>query len=164
VGLTYLIDGYNLLHQTPDYADAASGSLEERRDRFLRRLGSYAAMRGVRLQVVFDGVRFSTERDRQAGVSVRFVPATADAYLRGVISRRQGDRSLVVVTSDRKDIGEYARARGVTWMTSPDFWAWITTPPRAKRAGAEFPEEKESRPPGWTPRDDDDLLKAFGED
>jgi predicted RNA-binding protein with PIN domain len=163
VGRTYLIDGYNLMHQAPPFSDPSSGSLEERREGLLLRLATYAAIRGTRLQVVFDGPRSASGRSAHPGLSVRFVPAPADNYLRGVIARRQGDRSLVVVTSDRKDIGGYAQASGIEWMTSPDFWAWISRPPRLK-GSPDTPDEDASRPSGWTSQDDDDLLKAFGED
>lgn len=157
---TYLIDGYNLLHQVPEFAGPASADLESRRQRLLRRLVGLSAQRRFKITLVFDGAKPHVSKASHQGMDVYFVPSPADNFIRSEIASNERNRHLVIVSSDSKDIGAYARLHGLEWMTSEQFWAWITTSSRPQK-GESKREEDGSAPPGWTSKDDDDLKKIF---
>lgn len=156
----FLIDGYNLLHRIEEFAGSAKDSLEDRRERLLRRLVGLSAARKIRLRVVFDGARCHASRSHFHGLAVNFVPPPADSFIRGIIEKNERNRNLVVVSSDRKDIGSYARLHGLEWMTSEQFWEWLNEAGDRRRDRAD--EEREgSAPPGWSDRDDAALRRIF---
>ena len=160
---TYLIDGYNLLHQVPELAGSPEESLEGRRERLALRLAARASGCGFQLRIVFDGKRPHRAPDKHPGLEVLFVAGTADQYMRQVISRHEHSKNLVIVTSDRKDIGSYARTCGLKWMTSEEFWTSLgQEKDMVKKASSG--ERDGSAPPGWKPDDDEALRKAFEDD
>lgn len=159
----FLIDGYNLLHLIREFAEPQGLSLEIRRERLLKRLSELTAGKSLYLQVVFDGPQTVLERNRIPGVQVVFASPSADHYIRRAIDRRARNENLVIVTSDRKDIGEYARINGIEWMTSQQFWKRLNESSKRRKTGAEAVQD--SAPPGWTEKDDEMLRRAFeGED
>ena len=160
---TYLIDGYNLLHQIPELAGSPEESLESRRERLVLQLAARAGQSGFHLKIVFDGKRPHRVPDKHPGVEVLFVVGTADQFMRQVISRHEHSKNLMIVTSDRKDIGSYARTCGLEWMTSEQFWTWLGHS-REKGKKAPSGERDGSAPPGWKPEDDEALRKAFEDD
>jgi predicted RNA-binding protein with PIN domain len=161
VSKTYLIDGYNLLHQVEEESGSLDLDLQSRRERLLGQLAALADGRRGKMIVVFDGSGSRNQKQEVLGLEVRYVPAPADNFIRQEIARNQHNRNLVVVTSDRKDIGEYARVCGVTWMTSPQFWQWFTTKPRSRLKSGHPAEGSRGAPKGWTAKDDEELWKAF---
>jgi len=160
---TYLIDGYNLLHQIPELAGSPEESLESRRERLVLRLAARDPRSGSHLKIVFDGKRPHRAGEKRSGVEVLFVAGTADQYMRQVISRHEHSKNLVIVTSDRKDIGSYARTCGLEWMTSEQFWTGLRHS-RDKGKKAPSGARDGSAPPGWKPEDDEALRKAFEDD
>ncbi len=156
----FLIDGYNLLHLIREFAEPEDESLEARRERLLLRLSELTAGRTLNLQVVFDGPRTVLKREQLPGIQVVFASPSADQYIRRAINRNTRNRNLVIVTSDRKDIGEYARINGIEWMTSQQFWNWLSKALKSKPAADET-EHEGSAPPGWTLQDDETLRRAF---
>lgn len=163
MGRTYLIDGYNLLHQVPEFSQEAQ-ELEMRRERLLRRLVSLSAIRGLKLRVIFDGSRAVPAGKSYPGISVYFATPSADHYIRAVIGQSPGRRDLVIVSSDQKDIGNYARICGIEWMTSQEFWQWLNSPVNKRRPSEKRDREDTGAPPGWTAADDEKLRRAFGDD
>jgi predicted RNA-binding protein with PIN domain len=160
----FLIDGYNLLHLIREFAESKEESLEFRRERLLQRLSELTAGRTLHLQVVFDGPRTVLIQNRISDIQVVFASPSADRYIRREIDDNARNKNLVIVTSDRKDIGEYARINGIEWMTSQKFWDWLSESSKCRRTGAGEDEEG-SAPPGWTQQDDEMLRRAFeGED
>ena len=160
---TYLIDGYNLLHQIPELAGSPEESLESRRERLVLRLAARTSGSGFHLKIVFDGKRPHRAGEKYTDLEVHFVAGTADQYMRQIISHHEHDKNLVIVTSDRKDIGSYARTCGLEWMTSEQFWTRLG---HSREKGKKTPsgERDGSAPPGWKPDDDEALRKAFEDD
>jgi predicted RNA-binding protein with PIN domain len=156
----FLIDGYNLLHQIPQFADSTE-ALESRRDRLLHKLVSLSALRGLKLQVVFDGPR-PGGGVKLPGINVFFAAPTADHYIRAVIAQEPGRRDLVIVSSDQKDIGNFARISGIEWQTSQQFWEWLNSAGTASPGADKAKRDGSGAPPGWTPADDEALRRAFG--
>lgn len=161
---TFVIDGYNLLHQVPELAGTASENLEDRRERLIRRLVSLSAGRKLLIHIVFDTARIRKSRSNYPGIRVDYAKPSADAYIRRIISENQSNRNLVVVSSDRKDIGEYAKTCGIEWMTSKYFWRWITKISDKNRSGTKRLEANGAAPLGWTSEDNTWLLRIFNED
>lgn len=158
----YLIDGYNLLHQMPELTGDDVEELEEQRERLIRRLISLSAGRRMQIHLVFDAPKSCSSRSNYPGLKVDYAAPSADVYIRRRIAHHSDDRNLVVVSSDRKDIGHYAKTCGVAWMTSAQFWKDITRPSR-RRSGQKANFEKEgSALPGWA-EDDDARPKRFFE-
>jgi len=158
---TYLIDGYNLLHQVPELECRGSQKLEEGREKLIRRLVALTANRKILFHLVFDTSCPRGGRRQYPGVRVDYASPSADAFIRHIITENQNSRDLVIVSSDRNDIGNYARVCGLEWMTSQQFWAKFK--PRSK-TGERFLssfEQKGAAPPGWTPEDDAWLRKKF---
>ncbi len=159
----FVIDGYNLLHQIAEIAESREEDLESRRERLLRKLVGLTARQSFELLVVFDGSSLKKGKNHYAGLEVVFASPTADHFIRQIIAQNQRNRELVIVTSDRKDIGEYAQVSGVEWMTSQRFWDWFRGAASRRSKASDEKEAKNSRPPGWTAQDDADLRKAFEE-
>jgi predicted RNA-binding protein with PIN domain len=160
---TFLIDGYNLLHQIPELAGSPEENLESRRERLVLHLAARASHLGAGLKIVFDGKRPHRSRGKHPGIEVQFVAGTADQFMRQVISRHEHDKNLVIVSSDRKDIGSYAQTCGLEWMTSEQFWIWLGRPRRVPKEPSGR-EEDGSAPAGWKSEDDEELRKAFGDE
>jgi predicted RNA-binding protein with PIN domain len=162
VSRLYLIDGYNLLHQIPELTQETL-DLEGRREHLINRLISMTAGRGNKITVVFDGPRSTGSSEQRPGLKVIFAAPSADHYMRYVIAANTDRRDLVIVSSDRKDIGNYARICGIEWMTSTEFWEWLSSKMQLNQPRIDKVNER-GAPPGWTARDDDDLINAFGDD
>ncbi|HEU5180895.1 MAG TPA: NYN domain-containing protein [Candidatus Polarisedimenticolia bacterium] len=119
-----LVDGYNLLHKDPALQEMARHSLEQAREALLDQLAAYRSG-DMLIRVVFDGREGgagSAGRRRQ-GVEVRFSrpPRSADETILEIIAAEPRRSSLLVVTSDVKDIGRAARAEGARWISSEAF-------------------------------------------
>lgn len=112
-----LIDGYNLLMQTPDLCSLA---LEEARDELIGRLAHYKRLKGHHITVVFDGRgsgRLSPSGGRQRGIEVVFTAREdADTW----IKRRVSGEGMVVVSSDR-GIRDHVEGMGAVAVTSTEF-------------------------------------------
>lgn len=158
---TYLIDGYNLLYQVPELTGRQSEELEDQRERLIRRLIGLSAGRKIRIQIVFDTSRLQHGRTDYPGVRVDYASPSADAFIRRLVSQNQGNRNLVVVSSDRKDIGHYAKTCGVEWMTSQQFWGRITRRSKKSKSSITGFEKEGTAPPGWTEEDDAWLRRIF---
>lgn len=159
--LTYLIDGYNLLYQITDLEAVKPEELEDQRDRLIKRLISFSAGRRFKFHLVFDTSRVRHGRIKYPGVRVDYASPSADAFIRDIISRNQRNKSLIIVSSDRKDIGNYAKICGIDWMTSQQFWQNMTSHTSFRKTGLSDPENDKKPPTGWSSQDDAWLRRVF---
>lgn len=119
-----LIDGYNLIRQSPVLRHLDARDLEAGREALLDLLGLYRQCRPHhRLTVVFDGWQTGgpTEtRDVYRGVKVIYSRRgeRADEVIKRLLNQ-EGPRALVV-SSDR-ELQEQARRVGAGWVSSREF-------------------------------------------
>ncbi|GAB6908088.1 conserved hypothetical protein [Desulfosarcina cetonica] len=118
-----IIDGYNLIRQTPELASLDRLDLQLGRDALVDRLAAYKKIKPHRITVVFDGPSEPSlygPRDRAKGISIRFSNGgeCADDVIRRM-ARREKEQALVV-SSDR-EVMDAAEAAGATVVTSAAF-------------------------------------------
>lgn len=119
-----IIDGYNLIRQSPALRHLDARDLEAGREALLLRLAAYRRRRpGHRLTVVFDGWQnggFTETRDLSHGVQVIYSRRgeRADEVIKRLLAR-EGPRALVV-TSDR-ELQLRAEAVGAAWVSALEF-------------------------------------------
>jgi predicted RNA-binding protein with PIN domain len=114
-----IIDGYNLLGVRGGLRD----DVEARREALIRELAGYRQRKGHPLTVVFDGWRSGhpvEHREWREGIEVVYSRQgeQADAVVKRLAEKYGSD--CAVVSSDH-EIGNFARAKGATVMTSGDF-------------------------------------------
>jgi hypothetical protein len=122
-GTLYIVDGYNVLHAL--FRGANTEELFARRDWLADKLASFAAVRGVRAVLVFDGRGHrstSSEPVRGGPVEVVFAGGrfTADTLIARRIAGRPADTHVVVVSADQ-EVQRTASRAGVSRMTPREF-------------------------------------------
>ncbi len=119
-----IIDGYNLIRQSPELRHLDARDLEAGRQALLERLAAYRLRRpGHRLTVVFDGWQTGgplETRDFHRGVRVIYSRRgeRADEVIKRLLAQ-EGSRALVV-SSDR-ELQECARRVRAAWVSSVEF-------------------------------------------
>jgi predicted RNA-binding protein with PIN domain len=118
-----IIDGYNLIRQSPDLAALDRQDLQLGREALVAMLAAYKKVKAHRITVVFDGSADPAlygSRDRARGIAIRYSQGgekADDVICR--MARREGAKALVV-SSDR-EVMTAAEAAGATVMGSPAF-------------------------------------------
>ena len=125
-----LIDGYNLIRQSPDLSSREDrGGLAAGRDALIELLGAYRRLTGDRITVVFDGdeglEHLPAARPKQ-GVTTVFArpPQSADDVIVERLIRVHGKKAMLAVTSDRA-IQRAARRNRIEVMGSEAFDASV---------------------------------------
>ena len=118
-----VIDGYNLIRQSPTLSVIDSRSLEEGRDALLEILASYKKVKHHSMTVVFDGTGADThmeQRTRWKGIRILFSRPgeLADSVIKRIVARER--ERAIVVTSDR-EISEFAAEYGAATIGSLEF-------------------------------------------
>jgi predicted RNA-binding protein with PIN domain len=142
-GHLIVIDGYNLIHRSPDLKPGEGRTLEESR-RKLTNLLSWAVGTGdAHFLVVFDGAEGSRREEGGARMTVRYSqpPQKADDVIREIVED-QVDRveRLTVVTADL-EVARHARAMGANVVLSDLFLGSVMGPERAAAPTAEKPSQ-----------------------
>ena len=143
-----IIDGYNLIRQSPDLSRLERRDLQTGREALMDLLAGYKKIKAHRITVVFDGTRapgFTPERDQYKGVAVVFSRQgeTADSVIKKMAARER--EGALVVSSDR-DVTQYAQSRGAAIIESPAFEEKLQLTAYLEMKGLE--EEPAS---GWEP-------------
>jgi predicted RNA-binding protein with PIN domain len=123
MGLHLIIDGYNLIRQSPELGRIDRRDITAGRTALLERLAAYRRLKPYPITVVFDGAgapEATPERDRVKGVRVVFSRhgETADAVI-ARLARQDAERAIVV-TSDR-GLARLADAAGATVIDALEF-------------------------------------------
>jgi predicted RNA-binding protein with PIN domain len=118
-----IIDGYNLIRQSPMLKAQEELALELGRDELLESLRQYKRIRAHRITVVFDAAQkpqLGETLTQQKGIAVIYSRRgeTADSVIKRL--SRQGGGNLLVVTSDR-DLANYVEAYGAVTIDSAEF-------------------------------------------
>jgi predicted RNA-binding protein with PIN domain len=145
-----VIDGYNLIRQSPTLSVIERHSLEDGRNALLKRLVSYRRVKHHPVTVVFDGADADTymeRRTRYRGIDVIFSRPgqLADSVIKRLVARDQ--ERAVVVTSDR-EIADFAAKHGTATVGSMEFEDKMKMAAHADSDLTGFREEEKA---GWTP-------------
>jgi predicted RNA-binding protein with PIN domain len=123
VATRLIVDGYNLIRQSPSLREVESRDLQMGREALIRQLASYKRIRGHQITIVFDGWRSGSLTESQQwerGILVIYSKRDerADEVIKRLAKRfRQG---AVVVTSDR-EVAHFAERVGATAVSSEEF-------------------------------------------
>ena len=147
-----IIDGYNLIRNTPDLASVGREDIAEGREALVSRLYEYRKIRRFPIVVVFDGTGFyhlSATRENRMGIRILFSHQgqTADDFI--VSLAKQKGKEIVVVTSDR-GIHDRLRSTDCVCVRSETFDAKIDNALYELYKGQGFKEEEDdtARYPG----------------
>lgn len=118
-----IIDGYNLIRQSPELSALDRQDLQLGRETLVEMLAAYKKLKAHKITVVFDGVNDPSlfgSRDRAKGIAIRYSHGgeSADDVIRRM-ARRERAKALVV-SSDR-EVMHAAEAAGATVMDSAAF-------------------------------------------
>jgi predicted RNA-binding protein with PIN domain len=156
-GHLVVVDGYNLIHRSPDLRPGPDRTLEEARNKILNLLSWAVGAGEARFLVVFDGAEGAETGPSGSGrVTVRWSrpPAKADDLIRRIVEEEieRVDR-LTVVTADL-EVARHARAMGADVALSDLFLGSVLGPQRVRDA-----EEK----PGTLSRKElEEWVRMFG--
>jgi len=142
-----IVDGYNLIRNSPELSRIDRQNLEAGRQELLRRLGEYQRRKGHQVEVVFDAAEsaYSSRRqERIGGISVTFSRKgeTADEVIKGLTAA--GREGVVVVTSDR-ELAAFAERQGSCTIPAEEFERKILS-------SSDFPEkdtQEREEPDRW---------------
>ena len=140
-----IVDGYNLIRQSPWLSLIDARDLEAGREALLQSLADYRRRRSQhKITVVFDGWQgggFRESRDVHQGVGVVYSRRgeRADEVIKRLLAREGG--RAVLVSSDR-EIQDFADRQGATWVTAGQFETQYLSQAETCLAG----EEEEEAP------------------
>lgn len=156
--MTFLIDGYNLMHAVGLASRTMPATQFNRaRTRLLDWLADGVKDR-AELRVVFDAQHAPTPslETLHRGVRVRFAfGQTADDLIEELIAFEARPELLTVVSNDSR-VRESGRRAGCVPSTCEAFIDWLQRPPQPEAGVPHSPEKPEP-----TPRDVDELLPIF---
>mgnify|MGYP005847195845 CR=1 FL=1 len=110
------VDGYNVIHRSPDLARLAGRSLELARNALINRLNASRALQQDDVTVVFDGAKGgqgyqTAERQGRVRVVYSRLGETADEVIKRSVAAATGE--VRVITNDR-ELRDHATALGGT--------------------------------------------------
>jgi len=117
---TYLIDGYNVIHQCPQLQPLTRDHFEASRDTLIDRVSRYCSNTGESAKIIFDGRGRRQEplppECGTAGVEIIYSPGhhSADTLIERIVYSAKNRRDYVVVSGDR---GIRDLVRGLGGMT-----------------------------------------------
>lgn len=144
-----VIDGYNLIRQSPRFEQLDRQDLEAGRQALLDALVAYKRVKAHPITVVFDGSAAPAgmpRRDRHKGIELRFSQPgeLADTVIKRMAGR-EGNRMLVV-SSDR-EIAAYAEGKGAAVISAAEFEQRLMMARMMDLKGSDEGEPS----PGWQP-------------
>jgi uncharacterized protein len=152
--LHIIVDGYNLIRQSPRLAELDRRNLENARDALVRLLSEYKRMRRHRITVVFDGAHapdLVTRSYQQQGIRILFSGPgeTADAVII-LLAAKDGEKALIV-TSDR-EVATSAEAHMAATISSQAFERRLSMASGSSLSGTEDGSAlSEDDLSGWQP-------------
>jgi uncharacterized protein len=132
-----IVDGYNLIRQSPELRQYDKKELAAGREMLLKKLLAYQRLKKRSITVVFDGWEeggLIENRDRCGGIEVIYSQRgeKADEVIKR-LARRRGQEA-VVVTSDR-ELGHACSQEGCSVVTSQEFEARLALADYAEHKG-----------------------------
>lgn len=123
MALRIIIDGYNLIRQSPALRSYDKQDIARGREKLIALLASYRTLKHYPMMVVFDGWQdgaVTEHHSREKGIEIIFSRRgeKADEVIKRLVSRQSGE--LMVVTSDR-EITHFCKSRRCEVVPSPAF-------------------------------------------
>jgi len=148
MSLHIIVDGYNLIRQSPSLSEIERQDLQQGREALVRQLAAYRHFRPHRITVVFDGTNAPPDCGRQApagGVRIAFSNRgeLADAVIKRLAAR---EREKALVVSSDLDIVRFAQERGAAVISAPEFEDKMRMAGLMEAGAGEEPGEN-----GWVP-------------
>ena len=149
VALHIIIDGYNLIRNSPSLSALDRQDLQLGREALIDWLAAYKKVKAHRITVVFDGAGApadTTARDRIKGIQVVFSRQgqSADAVIKNMASKER--EKALVVSSDRAVANAAASFQSATISVS-EFEARLSLAAHLDESKAPMEEEDS----GWIP-------------
>lgn len=150
MALHLIIDGYNLIRQSPFFQEMDARELELGREALLDSLAGYRKTRPQhKITVVFDGWLggdLKESRDHRSGMAIVYSRRgeRADEVIKRLL---QKERSRAVVVSSDRELQEYAQKVNATWISAPEFEM-----SHLRIAGAGPPEDDDETSSGHGPQ------------
>ena len=123
MSLHIIIDGYNLIRQSPRLKRLDHQDIQLGRQKLLEELAVYKQRKRHRITVVFDGANapvFTQRQDRIKGIDIQF--SRADESADTIIKRMAaGEKEKALIVSSDRDIVVFAMAQGAAVISSPHF-------------------------------------------
>jgi hypothetical protein len=118
-----IVDGYNVIRQSPVLKPLDLQDLQLGREALIDRLAAFKRLKGHRITVVFDGANEASvfdDRDREKGIRIRFsrLGESADAVIKRMAAREK--QGALVVSSDR-DVAGFSAGQGAAVISAPEF-------------------------------------------
>ena len=120
MSLHYLLDGYNIIKQTPSFN---RGTLEEQRLALIQWISRTSPQGSVKngITIVFDGKQEFFGSHSSSSVQVLFSKGqSADDLIKKIVEQYPLKKNLVIVSND-KDIKLYVRALGASVLSVKEF-------------------------------------------
>lgn len=138
-----IIDGYNLIRQSPTLSETELESLEAGRAALIKYLQAYRRLKKYNITVVFDGEHgenLSLQKEKIGGISVIYSGKgqKADDVIKDIIERQS---NLIVVSSD-KEIISFAERYNANAILSTEFISRLEMALYSKRPIKETPSPK----------------------
>jgi predicted RNA-binding protein with PIN domain len=145
--LRIIIDGYNLIRQSPALRAYDNLEIAQGREKLIERLAHYRSLKKHPMLVVFDGWQegdFTEQRTREKGIDIIYSKRgeKADEVIKRLVSH--SGEELIVVTSDR-EITHFCQSRRCEVLPSPSFEEKIEFSLLAHEKGLE--EDEKPLPP-----------------
>lgn len=157
----YILDGYNVIYQVPQFLSVLEQSLEQGRNALIHFVRSYQAGKNWNAIIVFDGDQVgygSCPQLAATGLSIIFStpPEKADPLIKRLIQKNPDKRSLTLVSSDR-ELVQFARQQGANSISPKEFYE------RGNRPPVNHTEMEQKYEADVSGGEIDEWLKLFGE-
>lgn len=118
-----IVDGYNVIRQSPVMSPLDRQDLQSGREALIDKLAAYKRLKGHKITVVFDGNETAAlleNRDREKGILIRFSRhgETADAVIKRMAGREK--QKALVVSSDR-EVAAFSAFKGAAVIGAVEF-------------------------------------------
>jgi uncharacterized protein len=142
--LRIIIDGYNLIRQSPTLRSYDNLEIAKGREKLIEMLVPYRSLKRHPMLVVFDGWQegdFTEQRTREKGIDIIYSKRgeKADEVIKRLVS--SSGEELIVVTSDH-EITHFCQSRRCEVISSPSFEEKIEFSLLAHEKGLEEEDEK----------------------
>ena len=120
-----IIDGYNVMHRTPQLRPGEGRTLRESREKLVNLLAWMMGAEHVHYIVVFDGAEGGGRDERSGKIEVRWSrpPQIADDVIRSLVEEHVDRWDRVTVVTADLEVARHARAMGADIALSDLFLA-----------------------------------------